>query len=885
MKKLLVFLGGLVVLILIAAILIPVIFKDDIKKAIDGAVAENINANVFYDPDGLSLTLINNFPNFTLGLENFGISGKDEFEKDTLVSVGSFEIIIDLMSVISGDQITINAITLDQPKILVLVLPDGKANYDIAMPAEEEDVTLPSEDGSSAFNIGIKKWEIINGDMVYADQTMNFYTSVLGINHTGSGDFTQALFDLTTNTTVDDLSLGFEGVEYMSGKTANIDLILSMDLDNMKFTFKENTIKVNDFGFGFDGYVSMPGEDIDMDITYNGKDISIKSILSLIPGDYQTYLEGVSAEGNINFDGFVKGKYNDTLLPTVNSKLEINNGSISYAEYPIPIEEINVSTELNVPGENMDDMLFNMNNFSMLVDGESVTSKLMFKNLANYTWDFSLNGNLDLEKILKIVPIEGTELKGKIISNFTTSGNMGLIEAEKYDKIPAKGNMTIRNFYFRSIDLPQGFEIYSSRMSFSPKIISLDQFDAMLGNSDMQMDGTISNYIGFALDSTQVLKGNLNFASNKFDLNEWMTDEEVSEEEVEDTTALEVVKIPENIHFVMKANMKKIQYDNMPITDLVGNIIIKDGGIKMEDTGFDMLGGAFTLAGSYNTAKVENPTFDFDFGIKDLSIPVSYKTFNTIQTLAPIAKNVDGKFSTNFKIGGALGQDMMPLYDQLYGNGLVKIAEAALSGGKLTSAVSSVTKLGGASDKVSLKDVIMETEIKDGRLHVKPFDINFGGKKTTISGSNGADGSIDYIMKMNVPAGAIGDAANNALASLTGIKSAVGKNIKLNLKVTGSYDSPKVGLAGTEAGESNSGNNNVTAAAKDQAKQKLAEEKAKAEAAAKAELEKKKKEAEEKAKKLKEEAEAKAKAEAERLKKEAEEKAKNALKGLFKKKN
>lgn len=331
MKKSLVILGVLIALILLVAVLIPVIFKDDIKKAIDDVITENINANVYYDPESFSLTLFSNFPNFTLSIDNFGISGKNEFVSDTLVSIGSFEIEIDLMSVLSGGKITINSITLNQPKIKVLVLANGKTNYDIDIVSEDEPVIVEESGETTAFNIEIKKWEIINGNIVYIDQIMNFYTSVLGINHVGYGDFTQTLFDLTTTTIVDDFSLGFGSTEYMSNKTVNIDLIMSMDLDNMKFIFKENTISINDFGFGFDGYVSMPGDDIDMDIIYGGKNISMKSILSLIPGDYQTYLESITAGGVIDFNGFVHGKYNETLLPTINAKFEINDGSVSYA--------------------------------------------------------------------------------------------------------------------------------------------------------------------------------------------------------------------------------------------------------------------------------------------------------------------------------------------------------------------------------------------------------------------------------------------------------------------------------------------------------------------------------------------------------------------------
>lgn len=888
MKKFLVIIGGLVGIIILAMVLIPIIFKDDIKKAVDDAISENVKANVFYDPDGINLTLFSNFPDFTFGMENFGVSGLDQFKSDTLVSVGSFEVVIDLMSAMSGDQITISSITLDEPKILVKVLKDGSANYDIAVESDEMPETTEDTGEASTFNIGINKWEIVNGSLDYIDESLAFTTSINGLNHIGSGDFDLVVFDMITKTTVDDFDLGFEGVEYMSNKQLDIDLIMSMDLDNAKYTFKENTVKVNDFGFGFDGYVAMPTEDIDIDITYSGKEISLKSILSLIPGDYQSYLEGVTAGGEVNFDGFVKGKVTETLLPTVNTKLGIKGGSIRYAEYPIPMDQINVATELNIPGDNMDNMSFDMTKFHMLVDGEEVSSTMSFKNLANYTWAFSLLGNLDLEKILKIVPIEDTELKGKIKADFKTSGNMALVDAEKYDQLPASGGMTISNFYFASSDLPQGFGISSSNMSFNPKDITLANFDGTIGKSDIHLDGKLQNYIGFALDSLEVLTGQLNFSSNSFDLNEWMVEEETVETETgEDSLALEVVRIPVNIDFVMNASMKKILYDNLNIENLKGNILVKDGAARMEGVDFEMLKGKFRMSGSYVTANVENPEFDFNFGIKGLSIPASFEAFNTVQKLAPVAKNMAGNFSTDFKIGGALGPDMMPLYDKMFGSGLIEIADAALNGSKITSAISSVTKLksgaaAGGGDGVKLKDVIMDAEIKDGRLHVKPFDVSFGGYKTTVSGSNGILGDLDYNLKMDVPAGAAGDALNSALSSFTGGKSVVGKNIKLNLGMGGTYDDPKVKLLGTGAGDGAGG------AAKAAAKAALDEQKAKAQAEldkkkaeAQAEVDKKKAAVEAELAKKKAEAKAKAEAEAEKVKKKAADKAKDALKKLF----
>ena len=128
-----------------------------------------------------------------------------------------------------------------------------------------------------------------------------------------------------------------------------------------------------------------------------------------------------------------------------------------------------MSSSLVVPGENMDAMTFDMPSFSMLMDGEEMSANLHFENLKNYTWEFGFDGNLDLEKVRSIMAIDTLNLKGKINARLKTSGNMALVDAEKYDQIPAEGGMQIKDFYFASADLPQGFGIKSSKLTFYSK--------------------------------------------------------------------------------------------------------------------------------------------------------------------------------------------------------------------------------------------------------------------------------------------------------------------------------------------------------------------------------------------------------------------------------
>jgi len=106
----LIIVAGLIGLIVLAAVLIPVFFKDDIRKAIDTQLDKNLNAKVYYDADKFGISLFRSFPNLSVRMQDFGLVGVGAFEQDTLASVSKFELVLDVMSLF-GD-ITVNSIKI-----------------------------------------------------------------------------------------------------------------------------------------------------------------------------------------------------------------------------------------------------------------------------------------------------------------------------------------------------------------------------------------------------------------------------------------------------------------------------------------------------------------------------------------------------------------------------------------------------------------------------------------------------------------------------------------------------------------------------------------------------------------------------------------------------
>ena len=991
MKKGLLITLGVIAFVFVALLLIPVLFKDQIRAKIEEEVGKTINATIVLHPEKVNLSLIKNFPNATISVDDFAIIGKAEgFKGDTLYYAKSTSLVADVMSIISGDKIKIKGLLLDQPLILTKFTADGKMSWDIVISSEEE-TEAPAAEESSEFNIGIEKWEIRNGRIIYEDLSMPVYTELKGFNHIGSGDLTQEVFIMDTWTKVAQTYVVFEGVKYLDAAELELAVKMDMNYDKMIFKFLDNSFRVNDFIMGMDGEIAMPADDISFDITYHAKETSFKTLLSLVPAIYSKDFESVKTEGSLSFDGWVKGIMNDSLMPGYALNLVVNDAMFQYPDLPAAVKNIGIDlhvlnndgvieniivdlkkfhmeigsnpidarllleglepsvidaniiatvnleditriypidsielkglyalevkakgvySETSMPrvnaimsmkdgylrslavAEPLEDIHFkatvlnengsleatkiHLEDFNMKLQDEPFTMQAYVENLDNPKYDVRLKGVLDLGKLTRLYPLDDMTIAGRIVADIATKGVMSDIDAGNYLHTATSGTMEMTNIAYSSPDFPQGLKLSAARFSLNPDKATIHAMKGYVGKSDIDIDGYVSNYMGYmfgAADST--IRGKMNFRSSAFDVNEWMSDEEEVIAETETSSDTGVVLIPKNIDFVLTSSIKKVLYTNMTLENLTGDIIIKEGVAKLQKLGFNTLGGAIIANGFYDTKDEKDPKFDMDFDLQELGIKEAYSTFNTIKSFAPIAQNIEGNFSTKMKLGGNLDNAMSPVLESLYGGGSLAIASATLQGGKVFKGIESVTKMANVLP-MQLKDVLVQFEVSDGKIAVKPFDIKAGNTKMNIQGNQSIAGVLDYMVNMDVPAGVVGTQINSAISSLTGKSAANSDRISLDLKVGGTSDSPKITLAGSSlTGGSSSVKETVKEAVKDKVKDELKnnEELNKA----KAELEAKKKAEEER---IRKETEEKLKAEQEKLKKEAENKAKEALKKL-----
>ncbi len=345
------------------------------------------------------------------------------------------------------------------------------------------------------------------------------------------------------------------------------------------------------------------------------------------------------------------------------------------------------------------------------------------------------------------------------------------------------------------IDMP-ALKISSAAFVFNPAFAEMTGMTATMGDkSDFALSGRLENYIPYIF-SDGTIKGNLSLRSKMVDLNE-ILDILPSDTTESDTTALEVIRIPDNIDFAFDAAVDRLAYGKLSATDVKGKILVRDGVVTLSETGMNALGGSILMNAAYDTRDTLKPLVDADMLISAISIKEAFNTFNTVSQLVPAAAGLGGNVTVRMDFNSILGSNMMPLINTMSASGGISSDAVQILESKSFNMIKSVLKMDQAYTNI-IKDLKATFIINNGRLFVKPFDTRLGNIKLNVAGDQGLDRTINYLIKTEIPSAELGASAAALMGAFSSQLSALGLKvetpeiIKINLKVGGTFLEPVI---------------------------------------------------------------------------------------------
>ncbi|MCV6629504.1 MAG: AsmA family protein [Flavobacteriaceae bacterium] len=798
-KKFLKIIAFSLLFVVLLVVWIPVLFEDKIIQMVKQSVNENVNATLdFKDAD---LSLWRNFPKAAVSMQDAHLINHAPFEGDTLFSAKNIAVSVPLFSVFkaSSSGIQISSFEVDGAHINILVDEKGNANYDIAKSEEEETNTTTTDetgDGSSV-KLGIQSYKIENSSIRYTDLSSKMALQLKDFNHRGKGDFSA---DRSTLETFTETILAFEkeGNTYINNQKLELKADLDMDLKQNKYSFLENELKINQLPLHFDGFVQLFDTHQEVDMKLKTPTSDFKNLLALIPEAYATSLDGVQTAGSFDVNGHLKGKIDEEHIPQFDIHLQSKNASFKYPDLPKSLEHIDIDLLVKNETGLTKDTQIDLNNFAFQIDQERFKANAKLRELLGAVKvNAGLKGVVNLANLEQIYPADALKgLKGILNMDATTKFDMEAVEKQQYERTQTTGQLGLANFEYQHSSLKHPLQIQQSQVNFQPNRVSLQKFDAVLGETDMSARGTVDNLLGFVFNDEKI-EGNFQVRANKFVVADFMTSEEENSNNKESTndnssnTGEESIKIPAFLDCNIQANANTVVYDNMTLSNLSGALQVKDEAANLNQMRAKVFGGDLGFSGKVST-KEETPTFDMKLDMSKFNIGESFQVMDLLKMLAPITNSIQGKLNSNIRLSGNLKEDLTPDLGSLTGDVLAQLLSTNINAEKspLLQSLDSNLKFIDLK-KLNLNDIKTFIQLENGKVKFKPFDVQYEDVTITVAGAHGLDQSMDYNATFQVPAKYLGKELGNAVAQLS---DADLKDVKVPVtaNIGGSFLKPKV---------------------------------------------------------------------------------------------
>ena len=511
---------------------------------------------------------------------------------------------------------------------------------------------------------------------------------------------------------------------------------INLQLEHLTARFMKNNIE---------GYFRLKGlQDYPIEGHLSTR-MNLAEISQVIP------LDSLTLKGLLDLQMDVKGKYapEKKMFPVTSVTLNLKDGSVQTKYYPHPVENITMCAIVNNQSGNLSDTRIKLDPVSFTFEGNTFEVKGDLSNPDNVSYSITSKGSIDLAKFSHLFSQKGLDIDGFLSTDLTLKGLQSDAMAGRYDKLQNSGRLILKNISLRSSYLPKPLILKSGVFRFDNDNIWFEKFDSRFGASEITLNGHLSNVVNYFLSDKQKLKGSFDFTSNYLLVDEFMTQEEPASK-TDTNKSSGVIIIPDNLEINLKADIKKIQFQKLPVNNLKANVEVKQGMILLKSMNFDMIGCKVNMDATYGCINTTRAFFDFHVKAEDFDIKRAYNEVELFRNLSTSAGKCEGTISLDYSLKGKLDGNMKPIYPSLEGTGVISLKKIKVLGLKLFTAMGS--NLGKEKIKSpDLSKVDIKSSIKNNVITIEKTKMKFAGFRFRISGETNFNGNLDLKSRLGLP--------------------------------------------------------------------------------------------------------------------------------------
>jgi AsmA protein len=400
--------------------IIPLLFPGTISEQVKIFANKRLAGKLDYKKT--HLTFFRHFPSLTVSVDDLLLMGSKPFQQDTLLSAKEVAAGINLKNLIFGGEIKIDEIYVTDAYANVYVNSKGQANYNVYVSSPS---TTPKDTTEKGTSIKLDLIKFKNWHIKYDDHTATILVDAKGLNYTGQGGLSEDIFDLKTDLNIDQLDFSFNRVYYAQKKSLHADLITRINTNALTFVLRKNELRINELPLKFTGFVSILKDGYDIDIKAASEKTTIRDMISVLPPQYLDWAKDTKLKGNSDLFFSLKGTFSEprNLKPGFTAHLLVNDGVISSEKAPVPMNNLNVDLDINLPALDVEQLQLDLKKLSFnLGQKDTFRAVVKTKGLNEMNVNADIKGALNLQTLDAALGLKDLEIRGLMNANIKAEG-------------------------------------------------------------------------------------------------------------------------------------------------------------------------------------------------------------------------------------------------------------------------------------------------------------------------------------------------------------------------------------------------------------------------------------------------------------------------------
>ncbi|RZK15852.1 MAG: membrane assembly protein AsmA, partial [Pedobacter sp.] len=482
--------------VLLLMFLIPLIFPGTISQQVKIFANKHLAGKLDYKKT--HLTFFRHFPSLTVSVDDLVLQGSKPFENDTLLAAREVAAGINLKSLIFDGEVRINEVYVVDANANIFVNSKGQANYNVYVSKPSK---TPKDTSGQGTSIKIDLIKFKNWNIKYNDHSAQVLVDAKGLNYTGKGGLSEDIFDLKTDLEIQKVDFSLDRVYYARQKYIRADLITRINTNALTLVLRKNELRINELPLKFNGSVSILKDGYDLDINAASEKTTIRDMISVLPPQYLDWAKDTKIEGKSDLFFSLKGSFSEPrkVKPRLSAKLLIADGVISSEKAPVPMNNLNVDLNIDLPDLDVEQLGVDLKKMNFdLGKNNAFRAIVTSKGLSEMQLKAAIKGGINLAILDQALGLKDLDLRGLINADVKADGIFSM-NKKLFPK--TTGYLNLKNGWLKTSSYPNPIKninlsanIDNTDGTFASLNVKLDPFKFDFEGNPVFINASLQNF-------------------------------------------------------------------------------------------------------------------------------------------------------------------------------------------------------------------------------------------------------------------------------------------------------------------------------------------------------------------------------------------------------